>query len=602
MAGPDHPGKPRLVLHVGVTGHREQDLQGRDLEAVREAVARVLAQLREIILAVHRESADDFAPAPPLLRLFSRLADGSDLLVAEIGVAQGYELHCPLPFERRTYEEFISPAWRASYGAMLEAATGILELDGESAIGGRSHQLDEAFFESRRMVLRHSDVLVAIWDPDEHPSPLWGTTRLVEEARHDDLLVVHIDPREPGSYHLDVRDEDADIHSISATELDQRVKSLLAVPSGASAPYREFLDERAPRWTPGFAWLMFRNLLLGKPPGRPRIRVADEFDRVRVEAASLWQARPSLPEGTWQAIDHVLVPPFTWADMLADHYAHLTRSSIIVNYLMGAAAVAMALTGYALGWTDERNPWHGWAGTWIAIELAFIVAIVVTTQVGNARRWHERWIDYRLLAERLRLQRTLAPLGRITPDTRRPAHMSYGDLRGTWVGWYCRALVRELGMVPGRYDAGYIEAARAVVMNLLTAATTGQIGWHEDTAKRFGTIEHRLHWIATGLFVATGFACVAHLAADWPWLTLLAATCPAFGAAMTAIGMHLQLERIAKHSTGMAAKLDSLRTYLKRQPPRSLLVARPCEEIANCMTVEVLDWRSLFRGKILLSA
>src|SRR5439155_19764716 len=260
------------------------------------------------------------------------------------------------------------------------------------------------------------------------------------EAKHDDLPDVHIDPKKPAEYHLDVREEDADVHQIPAEELEGRIRNLVAPLQGGSSPYQAFLKERAPRWTPGFTWLMFRNLVLGTWPGTPRIRVGGELERVRREAGALWQAEPALPDAVRQAVDEVLVAPFVWADTLAEHYAHLTRSSIVVNYLMAAGAVAMALAGYALGWTDEHHPRHAWAVAWITIELALISAIVANTWVGNARRWHERWMDYRLLAERLLLQRTLAPLGRIMPDTRRPAHVSFGDLRGTRIGWYFRAL------------------------------------------------------------------------------------------------------------------------------------------------------------------
>ena len=101
------------------------------------------------------------------------------------------------------------------------------------------------------MVLRHSDVLIAVWDPEERPSQIWGTTRLVNEARHDDLLVVHIDPKKPSEYHLDVREEDADIHQMPADALDERIRGLVAPLPGGSLPYQHFLNERPPRWT---AW------------------------------------------------------------------------------------------------------------------------------------------------------------------------------------------------------------------------------------------------------------------------------------------------------------------------------------------------------------
>jgi hypothetical protein len=610
-----HPPKPRLVLHVGVTGHRHDDLAGRDVDAIRTTVATVLRRLSDIVAGVHQMHAEEFDAHPAVRRIFSRLADGADLIVAEAAVQQGYELHCPLPFPRAEYAAHIPDDWKPLYHQMLEASAGILELDGEVARrAGRSESLEAAFFESRRMVLRHSDVLIAIWDPEDCPSQVWGTTRLVHEARHDDLLVVHIDPRKPGEFHLDVREADADIHDVPPKELEEDLRFLLAPPPGSSkpgvltrwlggsTPYRAFLAERQRTWTVGAAWLILRDLMHRGRLTWPRVRVAGALERARTDWATLWTALPPLADHVRHQVDRALLVSYAWADTLADHYANLTRSSIVLNYLMAAGAVALALAGYALGWTHENHPAHAWAVAWIVGELVLILLIVANTYLGNAQRWHERWMDYRVLAERIRLQRVLAPLGRITPHTRRPAHLSFGDLRGTWVGWYFRALVRDLGMIGGRYDDVHVEAARAVLVKLLADDSAGQIGWHQSNARRCHTVEARLHIIGLGLFIATGIVCAVHLWHHWPWLTLAAATLPAVGAAMGAIAMHTHLDRVAKHSAAMAEHLEQLRIYLQRQPARAWAVGRPCEEIADCMTTEVLDWRSLFRGKIILPA
>ncbi len=615
MDASQHPPKPRLVLHVGVTGHRHDDLVGRDIEAIRATVAAALTSLRTIVGNVHDANADAFDDRPPLLRVFSRLADGSDLVVAEVAVQHGYDLHCPLPFDRVRYEALVASDWRPLYGRMLEAASGILELDGD-ALGSAARRaaLDEAFFESRRMVLRHSDVLIAIWDPEDRPSQVWGTTRLVNEARHDDLLVLHIDPKRPGEFHLDVRAEDADIHAVPADELAERLVPLLAPParppahvaivtpqSSGSTAYDDFLAERKRTWTLGCSWLLLRDLLATGRLTRPRIWVRGAVERAVAAWGGPWDTTPALPEAVRGRVDGVLQLPFAWADTLGDHYANLTRSAIVLNYAMAAGAVAMALAGYALGWTDEHHAWHTWAPYWTGAELALILAIVGNTYVVNTRRWHERWMDYRILAERIRLQRVLAPLGRILPHTRRPAHLSFGDLRQTWVGWYFRALVRELGMIGGRYDTVYVDAARATMTKLLEDTSEGQIGWHDSNATRCHKVEQRLHRAGEILFGVTGLACVVHLFAHWPGLTFVAATCPAFGAAAAAIAAHTQLDRIAKHSRAMAARLALLDAYLGRQPATSSAVSRPFEEIAECMAVEVLDWRSLFRGTLSLA-
>lgn len=583
---PRSPGKPRLILHVGVTGHMHEDLKGCDLDAVRSSIAAILVRLEKMVTAIHAQHRDAFRPERPLLRMFSRLADGSDLLVAEEATRLGFELHCPLPFAADVYQRGIAPGWLDLYKRMLQTATHVVELDGDAAA------LNESYFESRRMVLRHSDVLIAIWDPVHRLSQVWGTTRLVDEARHDDLLVVHIDPSSPGTVHLDVREEDADIHKGEIGELEERLRSLLTPPTPAersrwpwppAPPYEAFLDERQRSWSLGFVWLPFRDFWHKGLIRKPQLHVADFLATATQEWTDGWNATPALPEPVRDSVDQGLLPPFAWTDKLADYYANLTRSSIILNYLMAAAAVLLALAGHALG------------PSCIAAEFVLIVIIVGNTLVGNHLRWHERWIDYRVLAERLRLQRFLAPLGRITSHTRRPAHLSFSELRGSWLAWYFRAVVRELGMVGERYDAGYVEACRAVMLRLTGEKDSGQIGWHRSNAARFAAIEKHLEWAGLFLFIATGSACAAHLIYHQPLLTLVTAALPAFGAALAAIAVHLQLDRIAKHSESMAEHLGKLAVYLKRQPAQSRKLGPPLEQIAQCMTSEVLDWRTLFR-------
>jgi hypothetical protein len=47
----------------------------------------------------------------------------------------------------------------------------------------------------------------------------------------------------------------------------------------------------------------------------------------------------------------------------------------------------------------------------IAAELVLLGLIAFIYAIGRAHRWHERWIDYRLLAEYLRQLSFLMPLG-----------------------------------------------------------------------------------------------------------------------------------------------------------------------------------------------
>ena len=66
---------------------------------------------------------------------------------------------------------------------------------------------------------------------------------------------------------------------------------------------------------------------------------------------------------------------------------------------------------------------------------------------AHANHWHERWTEYRLLAELIRELRFLVPLGGGKPLPRIPAHLAvYGDPARTWMYWYVRAIAREIGI------------------------------------------------------------------------------------------------------------------------------------------------------------
>lgn len=612
---PQHPERPPLVLHVGVTGHRAKDLDKCDLAEVRRVVAETLRRVRATVDSVWQRNHDAFAGGKPILRLYSRLADGADLLVAEEAHKQQFDIHCALPMPRDAYEPYIDATWRPAYRTMLERADRVLELDGDSADG------DEAFFESRRMVLRHSDVLIAIWDPEHCPSGIWGTTRLVEEARHDDLLVVHVPPDVPREAHLDMRAEVADIHGSSLADLEKRIRTLLEPPDdgieanerrarwrkglvGEPSAREAFFREHQPRWTGGGIWISLRNLMGEGKWTKPRFSVDAFGAAARADWESGWMTNPAIPESVRARIDSALFRPYSWADGLATYFANVTRSSIILNYVMAAFAVLLALLAFGFGGGEKGHLEYSYSfkRLCVVLELVLIVLIVANTTYGNARRWHGRWMDYRVLAERLRLQRFLAPLGRVTPHLRSPAHRSHGDIRGSWLSWYFRALVRASGMVEGRFDASYVNACRAGFCGLVGDERSGQISWHAVNAHRFRRIEAGLHRVGVGCFVLTFVSCVVHLCWHWPFLTMLCATLPAFGAAAAAIAMHLQLERVSHHSLAMAEGLERLREYLERQPPSSRHIGPPCEQIAEAMMTEVLDWRSLFRGTISLPA
>lgn len=602
----EHPPKPRLVLRVGVTGHRPNDFPSDGLGRLREQVKRHLLEIRRIVEQIPRDGLYD--PAPAELHVVSRLAAGADLIVAEEGNKLKFTLQCPLPFAHDEYAKDIDAGWKDCYGD-IRAHAAVFELDGETdeteppAIPGEDKRPSPrvlSFLDCRRAVVRNCDVLIAIRDP-ERPSGLWGTKRILKEARRDALLTIVIPPRTPEDATLELGGEDDEPRQLPLDQLEPELRRMLVPPLVASARHGserkisegDYFTEKQPHVTLGFPWRMLRNFVSSGLPGWPCCCVKGFEETTAPEWQRGWPTKHPLAERVTQHVDAALRPHYAWADKLATYYADLTRSAVVFNYLAGAVAVGLALLGYAAGWTRPSSPWHRLAPWCIAGELVTIALIIVTTWRGGRSRWHDRWIDYRLLAEHLRVLRVLMPLGRIPPHIRLPAHLSYGDVRNSWVFWLYRAIVREAGMVTARLDETYAEACREMVLWLVDDQATFQ----KDTAVTLAKVEDRLHWLGTIFFVATGLACFTHVFVHWRWLTWAAAVFPAFGAAFAAIRSHNEIERIARRARSMAQHLATLKKKLGATSAHSRDLGPVAEEVAQCITNEVLDWRTLFEAR-----
>ncbi len=114
-----------------------------------------------------------------------------------------------------------------------------------------------------------------------------------------------------------------------------------------------------------------------------------------------------------ERIGAVLAPRHAWADTLAVHYSHLYRSAYVLCYFLSAVAVFIAL-GTVFIHDDPQTPAREVLGTkaiFVTCELIVIGTIILIVWRGLNRRWHERWLNYRALAEMLRHGRFLAYVG-----------------------------------------------------------------------------------------------------------------------------------------------------------------------------------------------
>ena len=557
---------PVLAFRVGVTGHRSLQLAGAD-ETLREPVRRVLAWVRDTVTTIGALHEAPYAEEEdPVLRVISPLAEGADRIVAREADTLGYVLQAPLPFSRGEYEkDFETAESRAEFRAMLDGAGAVLELDG---VRGSEAERRLAYEAAGRTVLRQSDLLIAIWDGEEERGQ-GGTAQIVREAAGMQVPVVWIHAAAPHAIeYRPVSDERG-----TRQQMHDRIHQMLVLADPDDRDkVVEYLEEHPRKWV---------------------------FDRAFRAVLDLWTPRPA-PRPSARALDYG--DDYRRADELAGRYAERYRSSYTLNFFLAPLAVLTGVVGYYVAARGLHGPWMA------LVELAIIASILSITWLGHRFRWHEKWLDYRLLAELFRQHAVLEPLGRVPPSFRVPAHARAGDPSRGWVHWLHRARVREKGMSAGVLNSRTLLSSRAGLRALIKEQTR----YHAGSSHRYELFNHRIHRAGLWLFVLTGAACFVHLflpaeeGAHGPalpgtaesLLTLVGIMFPAWGGALAAFRSHGEFQRIAQRSGAMAGRMRELRCALAgARRPTSTALGQRSVEVADTMVDELLDWRIIFREK-----
>jgi hypothetical protein len=627
-----HPPRTPLALRVGVVGHRPDSKKRSTPDAAslratcRTLLSHIQAGFSEVWVA-HREDFCDTPPRddgkPPGLRVVSSLAEGADQWLASESEQLGYEIQAVLPFERSEYrKDFTDDAVLNEYQRLLELATAVFELDGCRARAG------DSYLAAARVLLNQTDLLIAIWDGKDAQGT-GGTGQVVREALQRHVPTVWINWEAPAEWRLmtagrQLLGQRVDVPG-DVRLLTRQVTELLVPPAASQAaakPHREdlrtaYFADRRRSWTPlGGWWNFFRDLVTGKP-GALAIRVREFITETQKRWQQDWtgprgevEGRHSIPAEIIKWSEENYLPHYAWANQLSVYYANHFRSSFAWIYLLGALAVLLALIG------KTAHVSHALELVFISAEVIVICIIIGLTWYGRRRRWHERWIDYRTLAERLRLVRFNSLLGGVWHNVNVPSHLAtYGNPAATWMHWHARAVERAAGLPQVVVSPAYLSACRELVLYALI----GEQGtYHKRNADRLGSVDHRLHRLGEMLFLATLIACVIHLAVasfsgwfgeaaeKWDrWLIFFAAFLPALGAAMAAIRSQGEFHRVVQRSRAMREELDQLRQAVAELPIRaneldSQLLQQAVEQATRLMYNEVLDWRIVFQDRPLV--
>lgn len=475
MQTQDRPAQP---LIIGVTSHR--NLVPEETEALRTLVRSFLARLQH-----------DYPRLP--LTVVSALAAGGDQLVAEEALALGARLVAPLPLPLAAYvQDFDDLGVRARFDALCRRAT-VIEApvrDEPPADGAPAPERgrDWHYAQTGIYIASHCHLLLAIWDGKPATLP-GGTAEVVDyylTGRKPALVERRRGAR--GENLIDDNNQRLAWHiACSRAQAD-------GVPQAPLRPLQSSWRTGEQEW-PGDAPMPapFRAMF-------ERIVALDE-DSAR-HAQDIGRAARTVSRG--QADDPLRRSPieraFAAADWLALHY----RRRVLVT--MRTMYTLAALMGFAFVLYDNLDQ-QGM----IFVFLSLFAVGVTLDRVATRREWHRRYLDYRALAEGLRVQAYWRRAGLSMTGDAEFAHDNFLQKQDVDLGWI-RNVMRAAALQAAA-DGTREADLHAVIEEWVGASGRGgQLRYYEQRlAER--TRHHRLTEAVGGFTLWAGIAVSAFLAA-----------------------------------------------------------------------------------------
>lgn len=361
-----------LPLMIGITGHR--DLPVKDISILRQAIESIFLELRQKY------------PNTPLC-LISSLAEGADCLAAEVALAMQIGLVVALPFPQNVYEmDFETDTVKDTFRQLLSSATQVYEVPlaeglAVSSVAMYGDDRNQQYLAAGKFVVQHSQILLALWD-GVFNLKTGGTGEVVQLQLEGGL---------------DSSSRAEDQHQIQTGAvchvMTRRISSINKITDNKNGNSQKAkLGE--------IKWIYPMSLETGGTLYEEQLRLLsciEAFNRdcillpeKYVEASKVELV---LANGLSPACLQVQ-QQFGWADGLAQRYQRKT----IKAFLRIAICVPFSVFCFEI----FSNAWAG-----LPVIVSYIAALVVAYGVfkwSEKYHHHRKYLDYRALAEGLRVQ------------------------------------------------------------------------------------------------------------------------------------------------------------------------------------------------------
>jgi hypothetical protein len=467
-------------LVIGVTSHR--NLVSREIEGLRMGV-------RDFFLNLQR----DF-PGLPLVVL-SPLAEGGDQLVAQEALAAGARLIAPLPMAYEEYvRDFSDAATRAEFESLCANAH-VIELpllpgNTPADIAARGAARNRQYAQAGVFTASHSHILLAIWDG--RPSDALGGTAQIVRFHMDGVPPGLVERRHSRYVALGTGDESLLYHiACSRSDGTDSIQGPL--------PPLQPLQAR---------WITDRGASAGDA-GIPREfrRVFQNMQQFNGDAARYAGdvGAASAPCADIGAIDAL----FAVADRLAIHFQKRVFSAMRGLYVL---AVLMGIAFVCYSDLPTGVPYVGEA---IYVFVVLFGSGVWLAWLARRREWHRKYIDYRALAEGLRVQGYWQRAGIGADECGAFAHDNFMQKQDVELGWIrnvMRAAAVCATLAPPTRDVA------AVVGEWIGEPEGGgQLAYYARKAGQRSRVHHDTQLLAQ-ILLSIVIAASVFLALFHPWL------------------------------------------------------------------------------------
>ncbi|MGH8212259.1 MAG: hypothetical protein ACREPP_03375, partial [Rhodanobacteraceae bacterium] len=396
-------------LVIGVTSHR--NIPAREVGFLRQRVRNLFAQWQRRF------------PQLPLVVL-SALAEGGDQLVAQEGLECGARLVAPLPLPREMYaQDFTDAGTHAAFDSLCARAHVIQLplLPGHTLIdiAQSGVERNRQYAQASAFVARHCHLLLAIWDGK--PSDRLGGTAQVVEYFLGGVMPGLIERRHDARrYQLGGGDDRLVCHLVCSRD----------EPDGAPQPplqagqvlWRSGGETSAPdAQMPKAFEALFSH--------------ADEFNQDAAKYATEIGAEDTDASRHGAGQPSSIAVLFHAADWLAVHFQKRVLLAMRITYTVAA------LMGIAFAVYDNLSA-HDYM---IYVFLLLFLAGIVISTIARKRGWHRKYLDYRALAEGLRVQGYWRRAGISLTNDPEFAHDSLLQKQDIELGW-TRNVMRSAGL------------------------------------------------------------------------------------------------------------------------------------------------------------